>query len=145
MDVHIRSLLCHHCVHTLVPQLQNLVLSWTWNDHLHCLVFDHCSSCSWPGNIKQTPLIFPNGFFIACQPLIWHLFYICCTDWGCGTLGSKKNGFVFHWRHQYTVHFRRPRRHRVSFYIIWFLLLRKTIMKSSFYFFIFLFALFPIA
>lgn len=51
LDVHIRSLLCHHGVHSVVSQLQNMVVSWSADDLLHCLVLDHCSNCSWPGNI----------------------------------------------------------------------------------------------
>lgn len=51
MDLHIWSLLCHHSVHTLIPQLQNMVISWSRNDYLHCLVHDHCSHYSWPGDL----------------------------------------------------------------------------------------------
>lgn len=58
MDLHIRSLLCHHCLYSFVSQLQNLVFSGTPHDHLHCLVPHHCLSSPWPGITSH----FPNFF-----------------------------------------------------------------------------------
>ncbi|KAJ6395716.1 hypothetical protein OIU77_020885 [Salix suchowensis] len=42
-------LLCYHGVHSFIPQLQNLVISWSYYDYLHRLVPHHCFPPSWPG------------------------------------------------------------------------------------------------
>lgn len=67
MDLHLRSLLCHNCLHSFIPQLQALVFSWSWYDHLHCLVFDHCSPGSRPGILH----FFFLGFSLLTIILHW--------------------------------------------------------------------------
>ena len=51
MDLHLRSLLCHHSLYSFIPQLQNLVLLGLDHDHLHCLVPHCCIPPPWPGTI----------------------------------------------------------------------------------------------
>lgn len=75
MDIYIWSLLCHHCVHTLLSQLSDLVFSRPWDDHLHCLVLDHCSPSSWPGRkyIRKFVFIYIIVLYSGIVLIIWRL------------------------------------------------------------------------
>lgn len=53
MDLYLWSMLCYNCVHTILPQLPYLVLPWTWNDYIHCLVPYYSINRSWPGKLTN--------------------------------------------------------------------------------------------
>lgn len=125
MDLHFWSMLCYNCVHPFLSQLQNLVFPWSWYDHLYCLVHDHISSCSWTGNLPNQQswsllLVFnflDSHWFIF---LFIDLFnFYCFTGWKRSALSTNKVGSVFHWGHQYTVHFRWTCCHCVSGYLVY--------------------------
>lgn len=63
MDVHLWRLLRHHRVHTLLPQLQVMVLPRPRHDHLHRLVPHHRRRRPRPGNIASstTRVVKVNG------------------------------------------------------------------------------------
>lgn len=111
MDIHFRSMLRHHCLHPFFSQLPDLVLSRPWYDHLHRLVLGCRRSYSRPGfslSLRR-PLSLSKLLFLF-------NIYVCVhnLDRRRYPFGADKTGALLHWRHQYSLHLRRPRCHCVS-------------------------------
>ena len=126
MDVYLRSMLRHHSLRPILPQLQNLVFPRIDDDHIHFLVSRYRIPSPWPGGSTIhlslslcLPLPVSLSLFLPLSPSTLSFFNARLlmgrrTGGGSEAFGTHQIGFVFHGGDEHPLHIRRPCRHSVS-------------------------------